>query len=129
MGGQIQAMFDTVASCLPHIQAGKVKALAVATAKRSSALPDVPTLSESGLTGFDIATWFGLMAPAGTPTEIIAKLQKEIAAMLATPEMRAQLAAVGAEPIGSTSQQMGQQIKDEVQRFSALAQKVQLELE
>ena len=129
MGGQIQAMFDTVASCLPHIQAGKVKALAVATAQRSSALPDVPTLSESGLTGFDIATWFGLMAPAGTSPEIIAKLQKEVAVMLATPEMRAQLSAVGAEPVGGTSQQMGQQIKDEVQRFAALAQKVQLELE
>ena len=89
----------------------------------------MPTLSESGLTGFDIATWFGLMAPAGTSPEIIAKLQKEVALMLATPEMRAQLSAVGAEPVGGTSQQMGQQIKDEVQRFAALAQKVQLELE
>jgi tripartite-type tricarboxylate transporter receptor subunit TctC len=129
MGGQIQAMFDTVASCLPHIQAGKLKPLAVATAKRSAALPDVPTLAESGLTGFDIATWFGLMAPAGTPAEIVAKLQKEIAGMLATPEMRSQLTAAGAEPVGSTSQQMAQQIHAEVQRFSALAKKINLDVD
>jgi tripartite-type tricarboxylate transporter receptor subunit TctC len=129
MGGQIQAMFDTVASCLPHIQAGKVRPLAVATAKRSAALPDVPTLSESGLTGFDIATWFGLMAPAGTPPQVVAKIQKEVAAMLATPEMRSQLATAGAEPVGSTSQQMAQQIHGEVQRFSALAKKINLDVE
>jgi tripartite-type tricarboxylate transporter receptor subunit TctC len=129
MGGQIQAMFDTVASCLPHIQAGKVRPLAVTTAKRSSALPDVPTLAESGLTGFDIATWFGLMAPAGTPPHIVAKIQKEVAAMLATPEMRNQLATAGAEPVGSTSQQMAQQINAEVQRFTALAKKINLDVE
>ncbi len=129
MGGQIQAMFDTVASCLPHIQAGKVRALAVATAKRSSVLPDVPTLSEAGLTGFDIATWFGLMAPAGTPADVVAKLQNEVIAALGTADMKAQLAAAGAEPVGSTASQMEQQIRAEVQRFAALAQKINLELE
>jgi tripartite-type tricarboxylate transporter receptor subunit TctC len=129
MGGQIQAMFDTVASCLPHLQAGKLKALAVATAKRSSALPDVPTLSESGLTGFDIATWFGLMAPAGTPADVVAKLQHEVVAALGTEDLKKQLAAAGAEPVGSTAEQMAQQIRAEVQRFAALAQKINLELE
>ena len=129
MGGQIQAMFDTVASCRPHIQSGKVRPLAVTTAKRSSALPDVPTLAESGLTGFDIATWFGLMAPAGTPPHIVEKIQKEVATMLATPEMRSQLATAGAEPVGSSSQQMAQQINAEVQRFSALAKKINLDVE
>jgi tripartite-type tricarboxylate transporter receptor subunit TctC len=82
MGGQIQAMFDTVASCLPHIQSGKLRALAVATAKRSVALPEVPTMAESGLAGFNIASWFGLMAPAGTPPGIVAKVQKEVARLL-----------------------------------------------
>jgi len=129
IGGQIQAMYDTVASCLPHIQSGKLKALAVATSKRSSALPDVPTLSESGLNGFDIATWFGLMAPAGTPAEIIAKLQAEISSMLSTAEMKAMLSAAGAEPVGSSTQQMAQQIRSEVQRFTALAKKINLEVE
>lgn len=129
MGGQIQAMFDTASSCLPYITSGKVRALAVTSAKRSVALPDVPTLSESGLTGFDIATWFGLMAPAGTSKDVVAQLQKETARMLALPEMREQLTKAGAEPVGSTSEQMAQQIHGEVQRFSALAKKVNLELE
>lgn len=129
LGGQIQAMFDTASSCLPYITAGKVRALAVTSGKRSVALPDVPTLAESGLTGFDVATWFGLMAPAGTPREIVAQLQKETTRMLALPDMREQLLKAGAEPVGSTSEAMGQQIHGEVQRFSALARKVNLELE
>lgn len=129
LGGRIQAMFDTVASCLPHIKAGRLKALAVATSKRSSALPDVPTLSESGLTGFDIATWFGLMAPAGTPPEIIAKVQAEVASMLSTAEMKAQLSTAGAEPVGSSTQDMAKQIRSEVQSFSALAKKINLDVE
>jgi tripartite-type tricarboxylate transporter receptor subunit TctC len=129
MGGQVQAMFDTIPSCLPHIQAGKVKALAVTSGQRSVALPNVPTLAESGLTGFDISTWFGLMAPAGTPVDVIAKLQREVASMLQTADMRATLWATGAEPVGGTPQQMAIQIQGEVRRFSALAQKIRLELE
>ncbi|WP_310389165.1 tripartite tricarboxylate transporter substrate binding protein [Roseateles sp.] len=129
MGGQIQVMFDTIASCLPHIQSGKLKPLAVATAKRSLALPNVPTLDEAGLTGFDIATWFGLMAPAGTPADIVAKMQAEVTSMLSNSDVKAQLAQAGAEPVGSTTQQMAQQIRSEVQRFSALAKKIKLEAE
>jgi tripartite-type tricarboxylate transporter receptor subunit TctC len=129
IGGQIQVMFDTVASCLPHIKAGKLRALAVTTAKRAYALPDVPTLDESGLKGFDITTWFGLMAPAGTPRDIVAKISKETIQILNTPEVREQLLAAGAEPVGSTPEQMAQQIKAEVQQFTALAAKAQLELE
>jgi tripartite-type tricarboxylate transporter receptor subunit TctC len=129
MGAQIQAMFDTVASCLPHIQAGKVRALAVATAKRSVALPNVPTLDESGLKGFDIATWFGLMAPAGTPRDVINMIQQEVALMVQKQDMKEQLASAGAELVSSTPEQMAQQIRSEVQRFTALAKKTQLELE
>ena len=129
MGGQITMMFDTVASCLPHIKAGKLRALAVATAKRSSALPDVPTLSESGLEGFDIASWFGLMAPAGTPKEAVDKLQAEVARMLADPKVRSQLALMGAEPVGNTPQQMAAQIADEIKRFGDLARKAKLQLD
>lgn len=129
LGGQITMMFDTVASCLPHIQSGKLRALAVATAQRSSALPDVPTLSQAGLTGFDIASWFGLMAPAGTPKPVIDKLQAEVARMLAQPAVRSQLAAMGAEPVGNTPEQMATQIDGEVERFGALARKAKLKLD
>jgi tripartite-type tricarboxylate transporter receptor subunit TctC len=129
MGGQIQIMFDTVASCLPHIKSGKLRALAVATAKRSSALPDVPTLAESGLTGFDIASWFGLMVPAGTPPEIVGKIQVEVTKMLATSQTREQLRLMGAEAVGNTPEQMKQQIAVEVTRFGALAAKAKLQID
>lgn len=126
IGGQTQAMFDTIPSCLPQIKAGKVKALAVTPAKRSVALPEVPTLAESGLKGFDISTWFGLMAPAGTPADIISKIQKEVVVILKNPEIQSTLLASGAEPVGGDQQQMAQQIKNEVRQFSELAKKINL---
>lgn len=129
MGGQIQLMFDTVASCLPHIQSGKLRALAVATSMRSRALPDVPTLSESGLAGFDVASWFGLMAPAATPTSVVEKVSADVREALASAEMQAQLLAMGAEPVGNTPEQMDAQIRLEVERFTQLAQKVNLSLD
>lgn len=129
MGGQIQIMFDTVASCLPHVQAGKLRPIAVATSMRSSALPDVPTLSESGLPGFDIASWFGLMAPASTPTPVVEKISADVRAALAEPAMKAQLATMGAEPVGSTPEQMQTQIQGEIERFGQLARKVNLSLD
>jgi tripartite-type tricarboxylate transporter receptor subunit TctC len=129
MGGQIQNMFDTVASCLPHIKAGKIRALAVTTGKRSSALPDVPTLDEAGLEGFDVSSWFGLMAPAGSPPDVRQKTYAEVARMLGTPEVRQQLARMGAEPIGNTPDQLRQQIAGEISRLAALAQKARLQLD
>jgi tripartite-type tricarboxylate transporter receptor subunit TctC len=129
IGGQIQIMFDTVTSCLPHIKAGKLRALAVTTGRRSSALPDVPTLDEAGLKGFDVSSWFGLMAPAGTPPDIIQKTYVEVAKMLATPEARQQLEQMGAEPVGNTPDQLRQQIAGEITRFAALAKKANLQLD
>jgi len=129
IGGQIQVMFDTVASSLPHIRAGTLRPLAVATAQRAAALPDVPSLSEAGLTGFDVTTWFGLMAPTGTPANILARLQDAVIAATATPEMRAQLLQMGAQPVGSSAASMAQQIQREVQQFGALARKINLNLE
>lgn len=129
MGGQIHFMFDTVASCLPHIQSGKLRAIAVATSTRSSALPDVPTLSESGLSGFDISTWFGLLAPTGTPAAVVNRLNAEVVRNLSTPEMKKQLAAMGAEPVGNSPAQMAAQIRTEIDKFSKLAQKAKLSIE
>lgn len=129
MGGQTTMMFDTVPSCLPLIKGGKLRPLAVATARRSSALPDVPTLSEAGLKGFDIATWFGLMAPAGTPRPVIDRVHADVARILADPEMRKQWIDMGAEPVAGTPDEMARQIKDEIAKFSALAQKARLSLD
>ncbi|MFO1323129.1 MAG: tripartite tricarboxylate transporter substrate binding protein [Burkholderiales bacterium] len=96
MGGQVQLMFDNLPSALPQIKAGKLRALAVTSAQRSSALPDVPTVAESGLPGFEASSWFGLLAPTGTPKDIVAKLNGEVAKWLATPEAKEKLASQGA---------------------------------
>ncbi|MEI2414727.1 tripartite tricarboxylate transporter substrate binding protein [Orrella sp. JC864] len=129
MGGRIDIMFDTVASCLPHIQSGKVKPIAVATGKRSSALPEVPTLAESGLPGFDIGSWFGFLVPAGTPAEVIEKIHRDSADILAEPAVRKQLLTMGAEPVGNTPKEMAEQIAREMREFQALADKANLSVD
>jgi tripartite-type tricarboxylate transporter receptor subunit TctC len=101
-GGQVQLMFDNLPSSLALIKGGKLKALAVTSAQRSTALPDVPTVAESGLTGFEASSWFGLLAPAGTPKDIVAKLNGEVAKWLATPEAKEKMAAQGAIPAGQS---------------------------
>ena len=120
LGGQVTMSFDTITPVLPHIQAGKLRALAVSTAKRSSALPDVPTLAESGLAGFDIGTWFGVLAPAATPRPVVARLSEEMIKVIRSPEFRKRMGEIGAEPIGNTPEQMARQIKDETDKFAKL---------
>jgi tripartite-type tricarboxylate transporter receptor subunit TctC len=120
LGGQISMSFDTITPVLQHIKSGKLRALAVTTAKRSSALPDVPTLEESGLKGFDIGTWFGILAPAATPRNIVAKLNTEMVKVIHSPEFRQRMAEIGAEPIGNSSAEMARQIKNETDKFAAL---------
>lgn len=126
VGGQIQVMFDTVTSGLPQVKAGKTRALAVTTAKRSSALPDVPTLSETVLPGFDVGTWFGILAPAGTPPSVIEKIRAEIDQMVKAPDIRKQFLEMGAEPVGNTPAQMAAQIKSELTSYEALAKQIKL---
>jgi tripartite-type tricarboxylate transporter receptor subunit TctC len=120
LGGQISMSYDTITPVLPHIKAGKLRALAVTTSKRSPALPDVPTLDEAGLKGFNIGTWFGLLAPAATPAPIVERVSKEVARIVAQPEFRKKLAEIGAEPVGNTPAQMARQIKDDTERFAKL---------
>ena len=122
-------MFDTVTSGLPQVKAGKTRALAVTTAKRSAALPDVPTLSETILPGFDVGTWFGILAPTGTPPAIIEKIRAEIDQMVRSPEIRKQFLEIGAEPVGNTPAQMAAQIKAELTAYEALAKQIKLVVE
>lgn len=102
MGGQIQLMFDSMPSAMPFIKSGKLRAVAVTTPRRASALPDIPTVAESGLPGFDISTWYGLWAPRGTPPAVVEKLAAHAAAALKRPDVRQQYADMGAEPVGSS---------------------------
>ena len=129
LGGQITMSFDTVTSVLPHIKAGKLRALAVTTARRSSALPDVPTLDEAGLKGFDIGTWFGVLAPAATPKDIVARLNTEMVKVIRSPDFRKRMAEIGAEPIGNSADQMAAQIKSETEKFAKLVKDAKVVIE
>jgi len=129
LSGQVQLMFDTVTSGLPQVKAGKLRALAVTTAKRSSAMPDVPSLSETALPGFDVGTWFGLLAPAATPTAIVQKLNAEIVKIIQQPDVRKQMLEAGSEPMGNTSQQMAAQIKAELEAFESVVKQIKLVVE
>lgn len=126
VGGQVQVMFDTVTSGLPQVKGGKTRALAVTTAKRSSAMPDVPSLAETVLPGFDVGTWFGILAPAGTPAAVVEKIHAEIEKMVNAPDIRKQLLEMGAEPVGNTPSEMSAQIKSELETYEALAKQIKL---
>jgi len=118
IAGRIQLMFDNLASSLGHIRAGSVKALAVTTAKRSSMAPQLPTIAESGLPGFDISTWFGVFAPGGTPQPVVQQLHDEFVKALDAPDVRATMKKLGAEPVGNTPQEFAAYIHSEAQKYA-----------
>lgn len=120
LGGQVNVMFDSITSARPHIQAGKLKALGVTTKTRSTSLPDVPTLAEAGITGYEVSPWFAAFMPAGTPPAIVEKLGKTLNEAMTDPEVKKRLDFIGAEPIGSTPQALAQHLKTETERWTAL---------
>lgn len=120
LGGQVDLSFDTITPVLPFIKDGKLKALAVTTAKRSSSLPNVPTLQEAGIPNIAIGTWFGLLAPAATPKPVVARLNAEVVKIINSAEFRKQMADIGAEPVGNKPEEMARQIKDETEKFAHL---------
>ena len=120
LGGQVAMSFDTITPVLQHIKSGKLRALAVTTAKRSSVLPEVPTLEEAGLKGFDIGTWFGVLAPAATPKEVVTRLNAEMVKIIKSPDFVQRMQAIGAEALGGTPQEMAKQINDETIKFAKL---------
>lgn len=117
MGGQVSMMFTTVVSAMPHIKSGKLRAVAVASAKRIAAMPNLPTVAESGVPGFDSSSWGGILFPAGTPQEIIAKMHDAVVAILAMPDVKARLSSLGAEVVGNTPDEFGSYIKSETVKW------------
>lgn len=117
LGNEIDLIFEGLGSASPHIRGGKVRALAVTSPKRSPAFPEVPTMAEAGVPGFESISWYGLWAPAGTPKEVIQKLQAETALALATPELKAIWALQGAEPGGESSEQFARHVKAEIEKW------------
>jgi len=129
LGGQITMSFDTVTPVLPHIRSGKLRALAVTTGKRSPALPDVPTLDEAGLKGFNLGTWFGVLAPAATPKDIVSRLNADIVKIIESADFRKRMDDIGAGPVGNSPEQMASQIRDETEKFARLVKEARVTIE
>lgn len=121
VSGEVSITFSTVTSIQPHVKAGRVKALAVTTPKPSPMMPGVPSLAESALPGFEMLSWFGLLAPAAAPPAIVTRMNTEVAKVLALPEIKAALAAQGLETKGGTPAQFGDYIKSEIAKISKIA--------
>lgn len=117
VSGEVQANFATITTALPQVKSGRLRPLAVSTARRSAAAPEIPTVAEAGLKGYEYASWIGLLAPAGTPRGVIAKLNAESIKAVQAPEIKERLAAEGSEPVGSTPQQFAATIAAEVARW------------
>ncbi|HET8830678.1 MAG TPA: tripartite tricarboxylate transporter substrate binding protein [Casimicrobiaceae bacterium] len=118
VGGQVTMTFDNITTAWPLAKAGKLRALAVTTAKRSPIAPDVPTLAESGLAGYEVGSWQGVFAPAGTPPDVVKRLNTEIVKIINMPDVRAKLEALGAEPVGNSSDEFATIVKSEVAKWA-----------
>jgi tripartite-type tricarboxylate transporter receptor subunit TctC len=129
VAGQVMMSLDTVTPVLQHIRAGKLRALAVTTGKRSPALPDVPTLDEVGFPGFDQATWFGLLVPAATPRDVVGKLSTEIVRILRLPDVEKRMADIGADVVANSPAEMAARIRDDTERYAAVVKKANIKVE
>lgn len=123
LSGQVQVMFPNIPVSRPHIQAGKLRALGVTTLKRASLFPELPTIAESGLAGFEVNQWSGLLAPAGTPAAVVQKLYEGVAAALREPDVKAGLSAQGFEAVGSTPAEFASYIASETAKWTAVIRK------
>ncbi|QOL48973.1 Bug family tripartite tricarboxylate transporter substrate binding protein [Massilia litorea] len=120
MGGQVDIMFDSLSSAKPYVESGRLKALAVTTAKRSSVFPNVPTISESGLPGYELSGWYAVFVPARTPKPIVDRLNAELVKALKQANVRARFAQIGAEPVGSSPQELAATLKTETARWAQI---------
>ena len=120
IGGQVNMMFINMPTGIGHVKSGKARILAVSSLRRVSQLPDVPTVDQAGLKGYDTQAWSGLYAPAGTPPEVIAKLNAEVVKILKMPAVREQLAAQGAEPVGDSPEEFARFMRDEIAKWAKL---------
>jgi tripartite-type tricarboxylate transporter receptor subunit TctC len=129
IGGQIVATMDNMPPYVPQVKAGKIRALAVSPAKRSSAVPELSTVAEAGVPGYDSGAWFGLVAPANTPKDIVNKLSRETARILKLPDVSARLLELGAEPVGGSPEQFSAHIKAEIAKWAKVIKDANVELQ
>ncbi len=129
MSGQVQLVVDPILSSLPLAQSGKIKALAVTSSKRVAAAPEIPTVAESGMTGMDFVSWYGLWGPKGLPADISAKLQTQVAAIVTQPAVKERMALLGFEPIGSTTAYFAKYIDDEMAKYARIIKDANIKAE
>ncbi|MEK6592585.1 MAG: tripartite tricarboxylate transporter substrate binding protein [Pseudomonadota bacterium] len=129
IAGQIQMLYSTLLQAQSHLKSGKLRALGVTTAKRSPAAPLLPTMQEAGIPGYEVAGWYGVVAPAKTPPAIVAKLNQEIVRILQSPEVKERMSADGSEPVGSTPEQFSVHIRNEVAKWRKLIQEAGIRAE
>ena len=129
IGGQVPIMFASIAGLLPHVKSGRLRGLAVTGAKRSAIAPEFPTIAESGLAGYEVITWFGLLATAGTPPETISRLHQDTVQLLGVPHVKEQIAKLGMEIVGSTPEQFGTFLKEENARWGKVVRDLNLRAE
>ena len=129
IAGSVQVMFDTTSSAMAHIKSGKLKPLAVTTPKRSAELPDVPTLAEAGVPGFEMSTWYGLFVTTGTPKDVVARLIDETGKILRLPDVQTRLRGLGGEPAGMTVEQFANLNKGEFERFGKLIREANVKID
>jgi tripartite-type tricarboxylate transporter receptor subunit TctC len=129
VGGQIPLVFTAVATAQQFVKSGKLKGLAVPAARRAGSLPEVPTFIESGLEGFVVDSWTGILAPAKTPRAALERLQKEIAAVLGEPDIRSRYATLGIEPVGNTPEEFAAQIRADLARWAKVVRQANIRIE
>ena len=129
LGGQVNYMFDSITSARPHIESGKLRALGLTTAKRSKSLPNVPTLAEAGLPGYEVSPWFAVFMPAATPKDIVAKVNAALLEAMKDPDVVKRFETIGAEPVGSTPEEMAQHLARESERWTKLIQERGIKLD
>jgi tripartite-type tricarboxylate transporter receptor subunit TctC len=128
MGGQIAVTIDNMPPYIPQVKAGKLRALAVSTAKRSSAMPELPSIAEAGVSGYDSGAWFGLLAPAGTPKDVVAKLSAETARIIRLPDIHKRVSELGAEPVGGKPEEFAALIQSEIAKWAKVIKDAKVEL-
>lgn len=129
LGGQVPLTFDNIITTLPLIESGKLRGLAVSSKQRSSAAPDIPTLDEAGVAGYDASSWFGLFVPAGTPEAIVNALHEAAVYAVHTPEVTKTFQGVGAEPMGTSPKEFGSFFRSEVEKWSEVVKRAQVQID
>ena len=129
IGGQVQLIFGAIPATLPHVKAGRLRALAVTTAKRVAAAPDLPTVAESGYPGYEVTNWHGLVAPKGVPKEIVDRLNREINALIQADDMKKHMETEGLEPAGGTPARFGEILKSEAARWAKVVKQAGIKVE